>query len=174
MEIVDHDESPALAVEVSAALERLARVVRQLGPPSDMSIVAVAALARLERTGPHRLTDLAASEGVTQPAMTQMISRLADAGLVTRAADPADGRVVRVHITAAGRTTLADRRANRARRVADLLGALSPDERAALGAALPAIDAFADLATESEQHGRSRGSRRPPLPATPPGETAHH
>jgi DNA-binding MarR family transcriptional regulator len=79
---------------------------------------------------------------VTQPAMTQLIARLQDAGLVDRAADPDDGRVVQIRITADGKATLAGRRAVRAERVAGLLDRLSPDERDALAAALPAMDAL--------------------------------
>jgi DNA-binding MarR family transcriptional regulator len=96
----------------------------------------------LERSGPSRLTWLAAREGVTQPAMTQLIARLKDAGLVDRAADPADGRVVQVRITGDGRAMLAGRRAVRAERVAGLLDRISPGEREALAAALPAMDAL--------------------------------
>jgi DNA-binding MarR family transcriptional regulator len=76
--------------------------------------------------------------------MTQLIARLQDAGLVDRATDPADGRVVKVRITADGQAMLAGRRAVRAGRLAGLLDRLSPDERAALAAALPAMDALAN------------------------------
>jgi DNA-binding MarR family transcriptional regulator len=131
-----------LAAGVAGALERLIGLFRSLSPASGLSLTAAATLATLERSGPWRLTWLATREGVTQPAMTQLIGRLEDAGLVDRAADPADGRVVQVRITADGRAMLAGRRAVRAERVAGLLDRLSPDERAALAAALPAIDAL--------------------------------
>jgi DNA-binding MarR family transcriptional regulator len=49
---------------------------------------------------------------------------------------------VQVRITAEGSAMLAGRRAVRAERVAGLLDRLSPDERAALAAALPAMDAL--------------------------------
>ena len=62
-------------------------------------MTAAATLASLERLGPQRLTDLAAREGVTQPAMTQLITRLEEAGLARREASPDDGRVVLVAIT---------------------------------------------------------------------------
>jgi DNA-binding MarR family transcriptional regulator len=133
-----------LAAGVAAALERLIGLFRSLTPASGLSLTAAATLATLERSGPSRLTWLAAREGVTQPAMTQLIARLEDAGLADRAADPADGRVVQVRITADGRAMLAGRRAVRAERVAGLLDRLSPDERAALAAALPAMDALAN------------------------------
>ena len=100
---------PALAAEVAAGLERLIGLFRWLSPPSGLSLTAAATLATLERSGPRRLTALAAREGVTQPAMTQLVARLQDAGLVERAPDPADGRVVQVGITAEGQALLAGR-----------------------------------------------------------------
>jgi DNA-binding MarR family transcriptional regulator len=133
-----------LAVEVAASIERLLGLFRSLSPPSGLSLTAAATLATLERSGPSRLTSLAAKEGVTQPAMTQLIARLQESGLVSRTADPADGRVVQVRVTDEGRAMLARRRAVRAERLAEILARLSPEEQAALGAALPAIDALAN------------------------------
>jgi len=143
MEILDRRPEDSLAAGVAAALERLIGLFRSLSPASGLSLTAAATLATLERSGPSRLTWLAAREGVTQPAMTQLIARLEDAGLVERGADAADGRVVQVRITADGTAVLAGRRAVRAERVAALLERLSADERAALAAALPAMEALA-------------------------------
>jgi DNA-binding MarR family transcriptional regulator len=133
-----------LAVEVAARIERLLGLFRSLSPPSGLSLTAAATLATLERSGPSRLTSLAAKEGVTQPAMTQLIARLQESGLVSRTADPADGRVVQVRLTDEGRAILARRRAVRAERLAEILARLSPEAQAALGAALPAMDALAN------------------------------
>jgi DNA-binding MarR family transcriptional regulator len=139
MNIVD-DRAEALPAEVAAALERLMGLFRWMSPPSGLSLTAAATLATLERSGPCRITSLATREGVTQPAMTQLIARLQGDGLVTRHPDPADGRVVQVGITDGGRALLRRRRAVRADRLAVLLDRLSPQQRAALAAALPAID----------------------------------
>ena len=133
----------ALAVGIAAGVERLIGLVRSLSPADGLSLTAAATLATLERSGPRRLTALAVQGGVTQPAMTQLIARLEDTGLVRREADPADGRVVQVRLTDQGRDTLARRRAVRAERLAVILNRISPQDRAALGAALPAIDALA-------------------------------
>src|SRR6266700_4307294 len=133
----------ALAAGVAAGLERLIGLFRSLSPPDGLSLTAAATLADLERSGPQRLTALAVQEGVTQPAMTQLIGRLQDAGLVRREADPGDGRAVQVRLTGQGRDTLARRRAVRAERLAVILDRITAEDRAALAAALPAIDALA-------------------------------
>ena len=132
-----------LAAGISAGVERLIGLVRSLSPADGLSLTAAATLANLERSGPQRLTALAVREGVTQPAMTQLIGRLQDSGLVRREADPGDGRVVQVRLTDQGRDTLARRRAVRAERLVVILDRISAADRAALTAALPAIDALA-------------------------------
>ena len=131
-----------LARELAAELDRVVGMYRSLSQPSTLSLTAVGTLATLQRSGPSRLTALAAREGVTQPAMTQLITRLEDAGLVRRETDHADGRVVLVAITDEGRATLASRRARRAEKLAPMLAKLSPDHRTALTAALPALAAL--------------------------------
>jgi DNA-binding MarR family transcriptional regulator len=140
---------PADATEVAAALEGLFRLVRWLSP-AGLSLTAAATLSTLDRTGPSRLTELAAREGVSQPAMTQLIARLSEQGLTARTADPEDGRVVRVQLTAAGRDLIATRRTVRAERVSGLLTSLTPAERAALIAALPALHTLAAARPEDD------------------------
>jgi DNA-binding MarR family transcriptional regulator len=137
------------AAEISAALERVFGLTRWLSP-AGLSLTSAATLASLERLGPSRLTALAAREGVTQPAMTQLVARMAEQGLVERAADPGDRRVVRVRITAAGRELLAGRRAVRAERISGLLAMLSPADREALIAALPAMNALAGARADDQ------------------------
>jgi DNA-binding MarR family transcriptional regulator len=143
MDISDGSSGRALATEVAAALERVVGLIRSLSPASGLSLTTTSTLVALERSGPCRLTALAASQGVTQPAMTQLIARLQAAGLADRAADPSDGRGVQIRITADGRELLGRRRAVRAERLAGLLAQLSPEQQAALVAALPAIEALA-------------------------------
>ncbi len=153
-------EDPSLAAGVAAALERLIGLFRTLSPPDGLSLTAAATLATLERSGPSRLTSLAVKEGVTQPAMTQLIARLQESGLVDRAADPGDGRVVQVRLTEEGRGLLARRRAVRAGRLAEILTRLGPEEQAALGAALPAMDALANAQHAGSPAARAYGRTR--------------
>jgi DNA-binding MarR family transcriptional regulator len=140
----------ALAAALATDLERIVGLFRSLSPPSGLSMTAAATLAGLERLGPQRLTLLAAREGVTQPAMTQLISRLEDSGLVRREASPDDGRVVLVVITDDGRATLGRRRAVRTERLASIIAQLGPDHRAALADALPALDALASVPRDDD------------------------
>ncbi|NJC73788.1 MarR family transcriptional regulator [Planosporangium thailandense] len=145
-EVAGLDELDRLdRTQLAISFERVFTLVRRLNPQGDISLTAASTLRTLERHGPYRLSELAATEGVTQPAMTQLVSRLEKAGLAQRCADPADGRVVVVRIADAGRELLLARRAARAEKLYELLSALPPADRAAIVAALPALDRLADL-----------------------------
>src|ERR1700722_1472603 len=140
----------SLAAALATDFERIIGLFRSLSPASGLSMPAAATLAGVERLGRQRLTLLAAREGVTQPAMTQLISRLEESGLVRREASQDDGRVVLVAITEQGRATLAHRRSARTERLAGIIAQLSPDHRAALAAALPALAALASVPREDD------------------------
>src|SRR3984885_10963514 len=53
--------------------------------------------------GPLRLGELNRRVLLSQPALSRMVDRLAERGLIERRADPADGRGVRLSLTSAGR-----------------------------------------------------------------------
>jgi len=105
---------------------------RYLSDRTHLSASAGFLLNRVSREGPARLTALAIKEGVSQPSMTQLIQRLERQGLVTRLADPDDGRVALVAITPAGQELLDDRMRARRERLAVLLATLSSEEAFAL------------------------------------------
>ena len=78
---------------------------------------------------PIRLTDLNKHVLLSQPALSRMVERLADQGLVERVIDPGDRRVVRLSLTEEGRAV--QRRIGRrhGRSVArEMLSELTPDE----------------------------------------------
>jgi DNA-binding MarR family transcriptional regulator len=52
---------------------------------------------------PIRLSELNRHVLLSQPALSRLVDRLAERGLVDRCADPADGRGLRLSLTAAGR-----------------------------------------------------------------------
>jgi DNA-binding MarR family transcriptional regulator len=130
---------------IASGFARLYEGLRRLTPRDGLSLTAASTLRRLERSGPQRLCDLHAPEGVTQPAMTQLVTRLEKEGLARRGSDPADGRAVLVSITDAGRAAVESRRASNADALAERLRALAPEDRAAIIAALPAMERLSDL-----------------------------
>ncbi|MEV4625817.1 MarR family transcriptional regulator [Micromonospora sp. NPDC049523] len=125
------------------SFDRVIRLLRRLTTPDGLSLTAASTLYRLDEFGAHRLSDLAVAEGVTQPGMTQLVSRLQRDGLAERGSDPADRRVVVVDITEAGRDLVRHRRAIRAEKLAQLLADLGPEERAAVVTSLQVLDRLA-------------------------------
>lgn len=123
----------------SAALDAFAAWAIRSTAGRDLSLTTASTLATLDRDGPQRLSDLAVREGVTQPSMTALVTRLERDGLASRGADASDGRAVVVTLTDAGRDVLTERRTRRASRLAELLDHLEPDERAAVDAAAGAL-----------------------------------
>ncbi|MEV0741417.1 MarR family transcriptional regulator [Streptomyces sp. NPDC050549] len=116
-----------------------------------MSLTSAATLATLDRTGPRRITDLAAVEGVTQPAMTALVRVLEESGLVERRGDGFDKRVTLVCLTEAGASYVRTRRRAGVHAFARLIGELTGDEVEALVAALPALKHLAELESQDRE-----------------------
>ncbi len=135
-------------------LESIAEVLFALGTlgvrqrPRGLSLTALSTLSTVERTGPRRLTDLAVSEGVTQPSMSTLVSQLERMDLLERQSDPHDGRVVRVAITAAGQEHLSTLRRGVSSVFEILIDKLTPTEAAPLLAALPTFRRMLQLADD--------------------------
>ena len=139
------------------AFEEVAAWLRRSPRTSDVSATGLSVLDRLDTTGPQRVTDLAVLEGVSQPAMTALVNRLAEAGWAGREPDPEDGRAQQVRPTESGRERLRAHRTERSRRLADRLAQLDADDQAALHAALPAL---AHLVAHAPRDRREQDSSR--------------
>jgi DNA-binding MarR family transcriptional regulator len=121
------------------AVEYMLRHIRRSATTGGLSTAASAVLARLDSEGPQRLTELARAEAVSQPNMTQLVTRLERAGLVRRTADRSDGRGVVVVVTPTGVEVCRQRRGERAQALQALIAHLSEPERRAVNIALPAL-----------------------------------
>jgi DNA-binding MarR family transcriptional regulator len=91
-------------------LERLARILGQVGPDEvcceGLSQRQCAILRTLVEQEGARISDLAASSGITPSAMTRVLEKLEARGLVERVRGAqTDGRAAMVRITAEGRRT---------------------------------------------------------------------
>ena len=71
---------------------------------ADLSMREYDVLYTLSRCrGPLRISELNRHVLLSQPALSRLVDRLAERGLVERQPDPADGRGVRLSLTGAGR-----------------------------------------------------------------------
>jgi len=140
-------------VQTTTLVDELADVVVALGslghPRQQLSRTAAATLARIQRHGPARLTELATAEGVSQPSMSALAARLVEQGLLRRGGDPQDARVVVLDLTPAGEELLAQRRADRVARLNRALADLPPADAARIADALPALTRLADALRRS-------------------------
>jgi DNA-binding MarR family transcriptional regulator len=73
---------------------------RQVHP--DMEPAAYGLLTVIRREGPIRLTELAMSIGVGKPSVSRQIAFLESIGLVSKEADPLDGRAQSIRLTPKG------------------------------------------------------------------------
>lgn len=102
------------------------------------------------RGGPRRITELAAEERVTQPAITLLVNRLAERGWVERVPDPSDGRAVLVSLTAGGDEAFERLRAEYRALLHEEMAALDDSEVATLAAAVEILDKLIDRLKERE------------------------
>lgn len=127
------------------AVGRLRRRLKQLPAVDGIPGPEMTALVRLDRDGPATTSGLAKAEQISPQSMSVAVAALEQRGLVTRAADPADGRRRIVSLTDEGQEAVRHKRAVRAEQVAAALGLLSPRELDALREATPVLERLADV-----------------------------
>jgi DNA-binding MarR family transcriptional regulator len=115
----------AIDLVASTLLGRANRLIRLLmrSGAHELSRTEAGVLATLTE-GPRRITELAATEALAQPTVTQLVDKLEGRGLVNRGRSGDDGRVVLVEITPLGSEHLealrAEIRANMREALAEL------------------------------------------------------
>ncbi len=120
-----------LAHRLRPVIARLARRMRQQAG-GDLSPTQGAALNTIACHGPLTPSELAAREKIQRPTATRVLARLEEAGLIARAADPADRRSSLVAVTPAGDALLAATRERKDLYLAARLDRLSAEELAVL------------------------------------------
>jgi DNA-binding MarR family transcriptional regulator len=116
-----------------ALLSAHARLMKQFAAEDiwqDLSMREYDVLYTLSKCGePARIGELHRHVLLSQPALSRMVDRLVERGLVERCPDPADGRGVRLSLTEAGREQQRQIGRRHAGSVARALTAeLSPDQ----------------------------------------------
>ncbi|MET8248920.1 MarR family transcriptional regulator [Streptomyces sp. NPDC005202] len=135
--------------DFARAIENFNRYYIRLPAVQKLSFTTLSVLDTLAFSGPKRLTELVRTEQISQPGLTQLVTRLERDGLVERRPDPVDGRAVLVHITDSGRKIGQARHEDRERHLIPLIAQLTPAERQAIAAALPALTRLAELGAEA-------------------------
>lgn len=126
-----------LADQLRPVLLRLHRSLRSEEQVSGVSSIQTSLLSAIQRSPGIGLGELAAREHLSSPTLVAHIDKLEAAGYVERArSDPNDRRRVDLRITEVGRSTLQMLRERRTSWLATRLEMLSPDERAAIAAAV--------------------------------------
>jgi DNA-binding MarR family transcriptional regulator len=136
--------------EIAEALpERSAALSREFLTRSTVCVsrTEVGVLRKL-RAGPKRITELAAEERVTQPAITLLVNRLTERGWVQRIPDPSDGRAVLVSVTPAGEEVFARLRAEYRALLHEEMASLEDQEVETLAAAVAILDKLIDRLKE--------------------------
>lgn len=125
--------------QVHAALRGLMRWASRGGVWTEMvagtrlSPVDAFLLEAVATSGPLRVTDLAAWQGVDKSTVTPQVRRLEAAGLVRRGPDPSDGRAALLTVTDAGRALHAAMGTGGARLVDDLIAGWPEEDQRELG-----------------------------------------
>jgi len=106
------DRAAAIDQVASTLLGRAARLTRLLmkSGAHELSRTEMGVLSTLS-DGPRRITQLAQTEALAQPTVTQLVDKLEGRDLVARQRSGEDARVVMVEITATGTERLEEVRA---------------------------------------------------------------
>jgi DNA-binding MarR family transcriptional regulator len=156
-----------LGVDVLVAAARLTRLAtRDISalPPAAMRL-----LGRLDELGPTRISELAKADRCSQPAMSTLVQRQEENGLVRRETDPADSRASLISLTEAGRAELDRARHEAGDALAARLRQLPSTDLATLEAAVTVMHSILTQRAEGESklHRSSRPARSNPTEDSP-------
>ncbi len=137
------DDTAQIAGRLRLLVGRLARQLRAHPTVDRLTPTQLATLSSVDRHGPLRIGDLAAREGIVAATMTRIVAVLEEQELVQRRPDPADGRACQVELSEPGAAMLEQLRSQRTGYFATRLDRCTPEQRAAVVAALPVLESLA-------------------------------
>lgn len=137
-------DAAGLASELRLAVHRLTRTLRNQRPVDGLSLTQLSALVTIWRDGPLSAGDVAAREGVKPPSATRVLAGLESLGLISRTADPEDGRQVALAVTPAGSRRVDEDLQARDAWLAQRLEALDEDDRRLLERAVTVLKRLAE------------------------------
>ncbi|QYB06933.1 MarR family winged helix-turn-helix transcriptional regulator [Rhodococcus sp. USK10] len=145
----------ALTTVITQLRRALRSSVREEFAWESLPMAQVEFLQRLSSESGLRIVELARKHRMATNTVSALVQQMVETGLVVRTPDPRDRRAVQVELTGAGRERLdAWMRANE-RRISSAFERLDADHRTAIGAALPALAALAELLDTEESQAPS-------------------
>jgi MarR family transcriptional regulator, transcriptional regulator for hemolysin len=143
---VEGDSGRSLEAALDGALLRVARFL--IDPPGSALTGIPFAQARclqvVGRLEGQKMHDLAQSLEIKLPAVSQIVERLVQQGLLERRSDPQDRRVARVWLTSTARRLLEEARRARESRLSAALERLGPEAASRLVADLERLATATD------------------------------
>jgi len=130
---------------------RLSRRLRQTQAGAGLTPTQLSVLATVVRHGPLGLAQLSQWEGINPTMLSRVVAKLGESGLVTRQANPLDGRAALLVPTARGRRLQRRIRAERSDVLSRRLSDLPPPQRQLLMDAIPALEALAESLLVADQ-----------------------
>jgi DNA-binding MarR family transcriptional regulator len=140
-----------LAEHLRVVLGRLNRSLRLTHAEKDLSSSQREVLMAIARAGTLRLSDLAREEGLNPTMLSRIVAKLEAAGMVTRTCDPKDARVIHLTVTPQGLALRERIRSERTDALLFALSRLSKEEKQALSAATPALEAIVATLRDRDQ-----------------------
>jgi DNA-binding MarR family transcriptional regulator len=140
--------TPEVAAHLRLAVARMARRLRQQGLEAegrgDLSPSLSSALVTVDLHGPLTPSELAERERIKRPTATRIVAKLEQLALVSRTADPSDGRASLVATTTEGRALLRRLRTRKNAYLAKRLRDLDPGELETLERAAAILERLLD------------------------------
>ena len=130
------EECSSLLMEVVPLVMRFLRAEMRRHAGQRLSVPQFRTLVYLHRRPGATLSDVAEHLGITLPAMSRLVDRLVERGLVSREAHRGDRRCVTLTLTAEGESVLEAVRGKARGEVAKVLASLAPEQRDVLREAL--------------------------------------
>jgi len=146
MQMADVDRRSSQLDEIAEALPQRSSALSRLFLTRTSVCVSRTEVGVLRNLhgAPRRITELAAEERVTQPAITLLVNRLQERGWVQRVPDPSDGRAVLVSLTPAGEEVFERLRAEYRALLHEEMASLEDSEVETLAAAVSILDKLID------------------------------
>ncbi|MNK86489.1 putative HTH-type transcriptional regulator YusO [compost metagenome] len=132
-----------MPLSIESQFLRLFRLTKQrlqaIAERHSLTFPQLIALSRIYREGAMPMSDLTARLGVTRGALTGLVDRLEEAGLMIRTPDENDRRVIHLSLTPHAHTIMAEVDGDWSHEVQRWLNALDDEARNALTCGLNAL-----------------------------------